>query len=136
MNSVSFFVLGQPVSKGNMSAISLPGKRYSTLIDSTKGLKQWSRAVWTEAFRNRPSSPWEGPIRVELEFFMRRPKSLASKVVWMVKKPDIDKLVRAVNDAMSGVIYVDDNQVCNISASKAYSDEPGVSILVERLEVE
>jgi len=51
-------------------------------------------------------------------------------------RPDVDKLARAVNDALTtaGVIY-DDSQITRIIAAKRYADPheaPGVTIAVTR----
>ena len=48
-------------------------------------------------------------------------------------KPDLDKLIRAVLDGLTGVAYVDDAQVTLISASKSYGSVEGVWITIEQL---
>jgi len=40
----------------------------------------------------------------------------------------VDKLARAVNDGLSGAAFQDDSQVIRMTASKEYSDTPGVDI--------
>ena len=47
-------------------------------------------------------------------------------------KPDIDKLLRALLDAMTGVVYVDDSQVACIWATKEYGQtaETVVSVVI------
>jgi Holliday junction resolvase RusA-like endonuclease len=44
------------------------------------------------------------------------------------KKPDLDNLQKFVLDAMNGLIYRDDSQICEMTAIKTYSDTPGVDI--------
>ena len=50
-------------------------------------------------------------------------------------KPDIDKLVRACLDAMTGMVFRDDSQVAALAVAKRYADgrQPGVSIKVEQM---
>jgi Holliday junction resolvase RusA-like endonuclease len=43
--------------------------------------------------------------------------------------PDLDKLVRAVLDALTAVAYRDDGQVTRITATKEYGT-PGLSVSV------
>jgi Holliday junction resolvase RusA-like endonuclease len=44
-------------------------------------------------------------------------------------KPDLDKLARAVLDALTGVYYLDDAQVVSLDLQKAYTHgAPGVYI--------
>lgn len=54
--------------------------------------------------------------------------------LWHSKKPDLDKLVRAVQDALTGIIYKDDGQVCRLTANKNYAAHEGVRIFVTDLE--
>jgi Holliday junction resolvase RusA-like endonuclease len=41
--------------------------------------------------------------------------------------PDLDKLVRAVSDALTGVCYHDDRQIVEIVASKIYGDKTSIT---------
>ena len=62
-----------------------------------------------------------------------RPPSLAAKVREPAKRPDLDKLVRAVKDALTKVLWHDDGQVVEILARKFYAQPGapvGVSVLV------
>jgi len=47
---------------------------------------------------------------------------------------DVDKLVRATGDALSGVVFEDDRQVVRIEAAKAYADADFVTVTVRRVE--
>jgi hypothetical protein len=48
-------------------------------------------------------------------------------------KPDLLKLGRAVEDAMSGIIYRDDSQIVEEALLKHYGDKPGVDIIIEKI---
>jgi len=63
----------------------------------------------------------EGAIGIELQFFLPRPASLPKKVLHHMKKPDLDKLIRACLDSMTGIMFKDDSQVTSIQASKEYA---------------
>lgn len=74
------------------------------------------------------------PIGVSVSVALPRPKSLARKQTSHVKKPDLDKLVRAVLDALTGIGYEDDSQVTMIDAIKEYVKDgqmPGVLVCVQ-----
>jgi Holliday junction resolvase RusA-like endonuclease len=45
----------------------------------------------------------------------------------------LDKLIRAVLDALTGIAYIDDGQVVEITASKIYSQYAGLKIGIERV---
>jgi Holliday junction resolvase RusA-like endonuclease len=49
-----------------------------------------------------------------------------------VSRPDIDKLARAVLDAMTGPIIYDDAQVVRLLVTKCYDLNPGVVIDVSQ----
>ncbi len=45
-------------------------------------------------------------------------------------KPDLDNIVKAVEDALTGVVWLDDAQVVSMEAAKLYAESPRVSIQV------
>ena len=90
----------------------------------------------------QPAFPLDGPVSVVCEFTLKRPTSAPkTRVTYPATRPDLDKLVRAILDALSGVgVYRDDAQVINIQASKTYPDQdrwslptPGVRVQVHRI---
>lgn len=68
-------------------------------------------------------------LNITIKFFLRKPESV--KRYYPSVRPDIDNYVKAILDAMNGVVYKDDGQIVKLDVSKAYSDCPGVEILVE-----
>ena len=53
-----------------------------------------------------------------------------------IKQPDLDKLCRAIQDALTKLVWRDDSQVTKITAEKYYEDEnhlPGVLIYIKEL---
>ena len=49
------------------------------------------------------------------------------------KKPDIDNIMKVVLDALNGVAYFDDKQVCKVNFIKMYSEEPRLKILIRSI---
>jgi Holliday junction resolvase RusA-like endonuclease len=72
-----------------------------------------------------------GPIRLQLDFFLPRPKAHLDKhgvpkgksPVWHCKKPDLDNLIKAVTDAITDTqrVWLDDSQIYQITAVKTYA---------------
>ena len=101
---------------------------------SAKTLKPW-RAAIAEACHNLPADHVKllGPVRVEVDFYLRRPPSVKrGKREWPVVPPDLDKLARAALDGISqglngkvgdGFLWGDDAQVIELVARKFYDDE-------------
>lgn len=77
------------------------------------------------------------PIVVDVIAKMPIPKSTSKKKRLemlarekMLKKPDIDNIVKAVLDGLSGLAFPDDNQVWKIYAYKIYAEEPSTTVLI------
>ncbi len=64
-------------------------------------------------------------VSLDIEFWFPRPKSVKpSKRPHLTTKPDLSKLVRGAEDALTGVLFRDDSQVVTLVASKRYVDGP------------
>ncbi len=128
---IRFEVRGLPIPQGSTRAWVLHGK--PVITSSAKGLTTWRRLVADVAQNHAPREPWEGPVGIELHFGLPKPKSAPKRRrVWPDKRPDLDKLTRAVLDALTYVVWVDDSQVIDIRASKDYG-APGVVVEVRRI---
>jgi len=89
-------------------------------------------AVWRSTIglsaRFSGAKPVDGAIGIEIEFQVRRPKTV--KREFPTVAPDLDKYIRAVLDALTGIAYQDDSQVIDIKATKVYSNSPGAEIKI------
>lgn len=96
-------------------------KNGSTILVEESDVKPWRQAVRSdarEAMRGAP--PWAVPVCADLTFVMPRPKSGPRSAPGgpYDSAPDVDKLCRAVLDALSGVAYDDDRRVVDLRARK------------------
>lgn len=94
-----------------------------------------------EAAKDYRGQPLEGPLRVDIVAVFPRP----SRMVWKrkpmprdyhVAKPDRDNIDKAVMDALTGKLWVDDCQVCDGRIQKFYAagnEEPHVVITLRRV---
>lgn len=57
---------------------------------------------------------------VEAHFYFDRPKSASRYLYKMIKRPDLDKLVRAIDDALTGTVWSDDGQIFRLVIEKHY----------------
>lgn len=122
----AFFVRGQPVPQGSMKFV-----RPGVMIHSrSQDLALWRADIArnAELFGFKPIA---SAVKVELDFVMSRPKS--SKRAFPSVKPDLDKLIRAVLDGLTGVAFKDDSQVILIQSSKTYGENQGVWIRIEQI---
>jgi Holliday junction resolvase RusA-like endonuclease len=75
----------------------------------------------------KPDMLWTGPISMNLEMFFPRIKELEKakypdgKIPY-IKKPDRDNLEKGTLDAMKGIVFVDDCQICAGEVRKWYCE--------------
>lgn len=120
----SFVVLGEPKPKGSYRAVQGKHQKHAFVVNDNPGTKPWQVAVaWAARVNYHPQPPCRGPVRIEVCFYLPRPKSLHKKVkVPTKKRADLDKLERALLDGIkSGGVYVDDAQVVAIVSRKVFA---------------
>lgn len=134
---MDFEVQGIPVPQGS-KRMGKHGTRFVILDDNDRALKPWRRTVaWAATHAKRPAQ-WElcdGPVALTLVFYMPKPPSVKRATAHV--KPDLSKLVRAVEDSLTEAgVWVDDSRVTECHATKHYADAahpPGVHVSVRRL---
>jgi len=121
---ITFTVWGVAQPKGSAKAFVPKGWTRAVVTSDNPKNKGWQQLVAEAAGRARDAAGaalLDGPVRLRVEFHLPRPKSLSKRVLHHTKKPDLDKLVRSVKDGLSRVIWHDDSQVTQITASKTYA---------------
>jgi crossover junction endodeoxyribonuclease RusA len=131
---ISFDVLGRPSPQGSKKSIG-----NNRFIEASKFLPAWRNAVKIAAEHAVTVNGWakvSGPVELEIMFYLDRPSSIsATKRPYPIVPPDVDKLIRGVGDALTGVVYDDDSQIVRVLAWKVYADnrEPGAFVRVAEL---
>jgi len=139
---IEFFCSGTPRPQGSKKAMRLTqGSRAGTMImvESSKQLEPWRNDVAMAARKARGSQPMlEGAVAIVAVFVLVRPRGhygtrgrLPSAPLRPVVAPDFDKLLRAIDDAITGILIKDDAQICTSQASKVYGAMPGVIVRVQ-----
>jgi len=129
---VEFIVPGPPATKG--STVSFVGKlgRIVTKTDC-RGLKAWSESVgWAAKFTRLQLANDDTPVRITAVFQFPHPTRVAR--LWPTVRPDLDKLLRALLDALTGVAYADDAQVVELTAQKVYGADARTTVRISRVE--
>lgn len=123
---ISFRVAGTPVAQGSM--IVQRGRVRHSQSDALVNWREEIRGACLEEMRDtthwKPEiapmyAPWDGPVEIELHFTYR-PRRKSDSEQQKITAPDLDKLTRAVLDALTNTLYRDDRQVTRIEASKYY----------------
>ncbi|HNP58832.1 MAG TPA: RusA family crossover junction endodeoxyribonuclease [Gordonia sp. (in: high G+C Gram-positive bacteria)] len=136
MGTFTVFIPGIPAPQGSKRHVGR-----GILIESSKKLAPW-RTLVAYTLGNHPGLELidSGPIHIGIAFTMPRPKSTPKTrpTPPAVKKPDLDKLVRAILDAGSGVAWRDDSQVISITATKRVAElheQPGAKLSITAIGV-
>ena len=117
---IEFQVNGLPIPQGSMKVIN------GHIIHSQgSALASWRSQIALEA-KKAGAKPHLEPTEIDLIFTMPRPKTVTRDYPSVA--PDLDKLVRAVLDALTSVAYRDDGQVVSINAHKQYGQGIGLSV--------
>lgn len=130
---------------GSKNAFINPRTGKIIISDAGKGNKEWRKVVALKARSHMAylgSKPLDRAAELHLQFIQERPKSHyrtgknADKLKddapkLPISKPDCLKLARAVEDALTGIMYVDDCLVVSGSQSKRYGEIAGVMITVK-----
>jgi Holliday junction resolvase RusA-like endonuclease len=138
---VNFFVPGIPATSGSKRAFYNKATGRVSMVPDNKRQKPWQATVRLAASEAYKSAPFTGPVFLSCQICFTRPKGHfgtgknAAKVKegapkYHTSKPDSLKVCRAIEDALSGVIWKDDSQITCHFIEKSYADKPGASILV------
>lgn len=79
------------------------------------------------------------PVKVLIWAYYQIPKSVSKKTRMAMqmddirpsKKPDCDNIAKIICDALNGIAYYDDSQICELSVIKHYSETPRVEVKIE-----
>jgi len=139
--ALSVWVAGRPAPQGSKRHVGR-----GVMIESSKAVTPWREdirqacmsVVWStgNGTDRRGHLSFDGAVVVKLVFVMPRPTATPkSRTPAAVKRPDLDKLVRAVFDAIgSAGVWADDSQVVTVHAHKRLAElgeTTGVMIHIE-----
>jgi Holliday junction resolvase RusA-like endonuclease len=145
-DQIQFRVEGQPAPAGSKTAYPAADGNSVRVVDAAKGGAAWTATVAlaaTQAMRGR--DPLQGPLRLVLMFYRVRPRGhyRTGKNAHLLRegapdhpttKPDVLKLARRVEDALSGICYADDALICQEVLSKVWGATPAVDVTLQPIQ--
>lgn len=153
MTSIRFFAPGDPQTAGSKKCFVMkikdrPGtspKDYRGIItdDNPKG-EAWKKIVATSARMVHTGAPLSGPLHMDVTFTLERPQGHfgTGKNAGTIKdsapehhitRPDTTKLLRCLEDALTGIAYLDDGQIVLQIIRKEYGPKPGALVEIAPL---
>ncbi len=128
---LTFTVNGKPAAQGSKRHVG-----HGVLVESSKALAPWRDSVVAAAHQAAAEQSWPcatGAVAVSLSFWFVRPKS--ARRPYPSVAPDLDKLARAVGDALTIARVVhDDALIVDMVLRKRYAlgaDMPGLVVAVQ-----
>lgn len=137
---VEFTIAGEPVAQGRPRFSNRGG--FVKAYDPAKSREAKNHVRYCAKEAMEGVEPLDGPLHMRAEFGIMMPKSLARKRTprereWRTKKPDLDNLLKLVKDSCSGIVYLDDNTIVQVTARKiqcAQGEAPYTRVCFEELE--
>jgi crossover junction endodeoxyribonuclease RusA len=136
VTSISFTVPGKPAPQGSKRHVGR-----GIMVESSKEVGPWRERVAlaaATAMSVAGHSIIATAVAVEAEFILPRPKSTPKRrTPPATKRPDCDKLLRAILDAITHVAIADDALAVDLRATKRLAElgeQPGARITVTELE--
>jgi Holliday junction resolvase RusA-like endonuclease len=135
--TIEFVVLGTPAPAGSKRGFNIGGR--VVITDASKRSRPWKALVSDAAGMAMNDATGgrmgllHGPLGMDVTFYLPRPKShygsgrsaeqiRPGAALYPACKPDTSKLLRAVEDALTGLVWRDDSQVVNQWARKMYGE--------------
>lgn len=136
-------VFGHPAPQGSKRFVGVHAGK-GVMVESSKRVKPWRQDVKAAAIAARNgATPMDGPLVARMVFTMPKPKSaLKSRRTFADRKPDLSKLIRSTEDALTDAgLIADDARIVEYSrVAKVFPNEdpdaleaPGVLIVITRM---
>ena len=138
---ISFFVPGIPRPGGSKRAFVNRKTGKAIIVEACNKNPEWRSDCKAFAIGAYSGPPLTGALFLKVFFFMPRPKThfgtgknsntiKPSSPLYPTGKPDCTKLIRALEDALTGVVWRDDAQIVSQNIQKRYGGERS-GVLVE-----
>lgn len=105
VESVNFYVEGRPAPQGSKKSVGR-----GRFVEASKYLPAWRAAVVSAARLAYAGEPINVPCRLRVIVFLDKPKKPKFDVAPAVM-PDVDKLARAIGDALKIAGLIEDDQL-------------------------
>lgn len=135
MTQIAFTIPGRLSGKGRPKFVKATGHAFTP--SKTRSMEAVVRSLGHEAMAGRP--PLLGATSLTIRIFLNPTPSWSKKrqaaAVFATGKPDLDNVAKLVGDALNGIAWNDDAQLCDVAISRRY-DRTGserAEIIIEEL---
>ena len=138
MNEIEFEILGEPKGKGRPRFARVGNGVRTYTPKETENYEAYIKVSYINSVGRKKL---EGQIQAEITGIFPIPKSESKKrkaamlagEILHTKKIDCDNLAKTVLDALNGIAYDDDKQVCRLYVEKKYGENPCVKVRLKEV---
>ena len=140
---IIFTVLGEPKTAGSKKAFYSPKLKRAIITDDNAKSRDWKEQVASTARQVYDGELLTGALKVSLRFFRVRPaghynsrgelNKTGRESIAPATRPDVLKLARCVEDALSGVVWRDDAQIVVELLVKDWGEPARCEVVIEQL---
>ena len=142
MQKLKFEIPGSPIGQGRPKFSTINGHAVAYDPEKSRNYKAYVKLLATQAMKEQGFTMIDGPCCLDILACFEVPKSKSKKFRQAalegrerpVKKPDIDNIVKALQDALNGLAYKDDSSIVFLSVAKCYSEVPKVEVILREIE--
>lgn len=135
---VNFEVKGKPFGKQRPRVVHRGGFSRAYTPPETVAYENKVKNSYIDSAKN---TQMDKPIEAIIIGVFPVPKSTSNKKrkylidnkVHHVSKPDCDNIAKSILDALNGVAYKDDSQICKLSVEKYYGEDPKVIVSLKEI---
>ena len=141
---IEFTVIGTPQPGGSKKGYPMrgaDGKMHVAIVDVNAKAKPWKACVAAAAREAYDGPLLRGALIVQMVFCRKRPKGhyrtgknshllKDSAPIYPTTRPDVLKLARSTEDALTGVIWEDDSQTVDLKLAKRYGEPERAEIVI------
>lgn len=137
-SSVDFYIDGKPRGKERPRS-----RRFKNFITTytPKNTIQYENHIKKTYLNSVGTVKLQGPLQATVTAIFSPPESISRKKKqklleqkFYTKKPDCDNIEKIVFDALNGLAYNDDSQICDVYTKKRYGEIPMVRVSLRELE--
>ena len=133
MTEIEFFVPGKPQGKARARTVRMPnGFTRSFTPDKTVLYENLIKSCFIDEAEAKQNGifPLEAYFKPPVSQSLKKQRMMLLNEIQPLKKPDMDNIVKVVADALNGLAYHDDTQICCLGATKVYSREEGLQVRI------
>lgn len=140
---IQFTVYGEPKTSGSKKAFYNPKLKRAIITDDNRKSRDWKEQVASAANEAFGGELLTGALRVVFRFVRVRPgghyngkgelNKTGRESLGPISRPDVLKLARCAEDAITGIVWRDDAQICDERLIKEWGSPARVEITIEQV---